>query len=123
MAPTVRRGTLLSLNREPRVRRGDIIAFNAPKALRTTDATYLLRRVVGLPGENIAVRGGRLLVNGHVLAEPYVAPGTASADFAPVHVPRSEYFVLGDNRGHSVDSIQFGPVPRSSIIGRLAIRH
>ena len=123
MAPTVPKGTLLSLEREPSVHRGDIIAFNAPKSLRTTDVTYLLRRVVGLPGENIAARGGQLLVNGHILAEPYITPGTTPPDFPPVHVPRSQYFVLGDNRGDSIDSIQFGPVPRSSIIGRLATHH
>ena len=119
-------------------RRGDIIVFDAPggggegswfgevlegAGLREPDETELIKRVVGLPGEVVEARGGRVLVNGRELVEPYLPPDVATADFGPVTVPDDHVFVLGDNRGSSLDSrFALGPVPRDRIVGRAIAR-
>ncbi len=79
-----------------------------------------IKRVVGLPGDHVAIRGGRALIDGRPLAEPYVrecgdGPG---CDLGAITIPRGLYFMLGDNRGESDDSRYWGPVPLSSIEGR-----
>jgi signal peptidase I len=82
-----------------------------------------VKRVIGLPGDWVKARHGRVSIctgpggSGCVpLAEPYVR-GTTQ-DFGPVNVPPGRYFVMGDNRGDSVDSRIWGPVPRSQLLGR-----
>ena len=118
MSPTVRRGALLSLEQEPMVHRGDIVALNPPKSLHLQEVNYLLRRVVGLPGETISAHGGHVLIDGQALREPYLPPGTTSPDFKAIHIPASHYVVLGDSRGTAIDSRHFGPVRRTDIVGR-----
>ena len=119
-------------------RRGDIIVFDAPGGegegswigevlegvgLREPDETELIKRVIGLPGEVIEARGGRVLVNGRELVEPYLPPDVATGDFGPVTVPDGSYFVMGDNRGSSLDSrYALGPVPEDRIVGRAVAR-
>ena len=78
-----------------------------------------IKRVVGLPGDRIAVVHGGVVRNGQPLREAYAAAcSDPVCNFPkPITVPAQTYFVLGDNRGASVDSRLFGPVPRSWIIG------
>jgi signal peptidase I len=85
----------------------------------TEAAETLIKRVVGLPGDRIALVGGRVVRNGARLSEPYVRPcADPSCTFSqPVVVPAGDYFLLGDNRGASDDSRFWGPVPRAWIIG------
>jgi signal peptidase I len=126
-----------------RVRRGDLVVFHYPVDARL----HLVKRVVGLPGDRIRMRGGRVLVNGQVLGEPYAfysasRPNGFRDDFPSMLeadpnvdlrwwiemrrsmrdeemvVPPNEYFVLGDNRNDSEDSRYWGFVPRSAIVGR-----
>ena len=118
MAPTIRRGAVVSLASETTVHRGDIVAVNVPTVLELHGVNYLLRRVVGLPGETISARGGHITINGRTLAEPYLPPGTTTQDFRAVRVPAGHYFVLGDNRGRALDSRRFGSIARIDIIGR-----
>jgi signal peptidase I len=120
MAPTVPRGTVVALQSETTVHRGDVIAVDVPASLRLHGVSYLLRRVIGLPGETISARRGHVLINARVLAEPYLPRGTISPDFQAVRIPAAHYFVLGDNRGGALDSRRFGPVPRRDIIGLAA---
>jgi signal peptidase I len=125
------------------VARGDIVVFHFPQDPRR----FLVKRVVGLPGDRLRIEDGRVTVNGLTLDEPYAAfepaapnpfrdnfPAKVYTDPAvdPVWwnqlqslirdgdlvVPAGEYFVLGDNRNHSNDSRAWGFVPRSLIVAR-----
>jgi signal peptidase I len=79
-----------------------------------------IKRVVGLPGDRIAIVDGHVIRDGSRERDPYVAP-CGSASFCnfpqPVTIPAGEYFMLGDNRGQSDDSRFWGPVPRAWIVG------
>jgi signal peptidase I len=123
------------------VERGDIAVFHHP------DPPYLVKRVVGIPGDRIRIEVGRVTVNGETLDEPYAAFEPAAPnpfrDNFPARiytdpnidptwwrqmqslthdgelvVPPGEYFMLGDNRNHSKDSRFWGLVPREAIIAR-----
>jgi signal peptidase I len=120
------------------VRRGDRIVFVNPNE---RDQSYV-KRVVALPGDTVEVRGGDLFVNGVGLAQlpgsaenvrvevngdaryPIVV-GAPADDSRPtrasglVQVPNGHCFVLGDNRNHSIDSRDVGPVPLADVVGRV----
>lgn len=110
------------------VGRGDIIVFNAPKAVATdcaTTDTVLVKRVIGLPGETISDRNDIVYINGKPLAEPWLPkndPNTKTTPFPPYHIPKNNYFVMGDNRTGSCDSRYWGTVTRSEIIGKADLR-
>lgn len=93
--------------------RGDIIAFRHDGP---TTETYI-KRIVGLPGDRVEIRGGRVFVNGAELQEPYVAFAD-SRSFPPVIVPPNALYVLGDNRAASDDSRFWGFVERSDVLGK-----
>ncbi len=81
--------------------------------------TTFVKRVVGLPGDRIAVRDGHVVRNGRRASEPFARSCEGAAcDLAPITVPPGSYFLMGDNRGNSDDSRYWGPVPRSWIIGQ-----
>jgi signal peptidase I len=92
--------------------------------LRQPAETELIKRVIALAGETVEGRDGQVLIDGHLLQEPYIDDGRATADFGPVTVPDDHVFVMGDNRnpGMSQDSRVFGPVPVDSIVGRAVAR-
>jgi signal peptidase I len=108
------------LGRSPR--RGDVVVFRLPDGRRGCDSRPLyVKRIVGLPGEDISARNGGLLVDGHELhGGAWRAAGSAS--FGARSIARGTYFVLGDNRSVSCDSRDFGAVPRSAIVGRAVAR-
>ena len=94
-------------------RRGEIVIFDYPK-----DPTQIyVKRVIGLPGETVAIRSGAVSINGKQLAEPYKTY-QAHGDMAPRVIRRGEYFVMGDNRDVSDDSRYWGDLPRYDIIGQ-----
>ena len=78
--------------------------------------------MVALPGERVEGRQGRVLVDGKRLVEPYLPPGTSTATFAPTVVPAGRLWVMGDNRSNSEDSRVFGPIRRSTVVGRAVVR-
>ena len=99
---------------------GDIIVFEYPED-RSMD---YIKRVIGVPGDTVELRGNVLYRNGQKVDEPYKKldpfPGD-KADFGPVTVPPDSYFVMGDNRDHSLDSRYWGFVPREYIRGKALI--
>ena len=125
MLPGIRDGDRLVLARFDRgaefdVRRGDIILLRYPK---DPEMMYL-KRLVGLPGETVEVRGGRVFVNGAELAEPYVDPklNESRDSLPPVLVEPKHYYVLGDNRDNSADSRVWGLIPEKYVIGKVVGR-
>jgi signal peptidase I len=97
------------------IQRGDIVVFRYPR----NPAKSYIKRVVGVAGDHVAIRDGRVYLNGEALEEHYVP--SAFFDFrsyADVVVPPETYFVLGDHRNMSNDSRQFGPVHQQYIYGK-----
>ena len=94
-------------------RRGDIVVLKSPQQ----SSELLIKRVIGLPGETIEIRQGRVYINGQELDEPYLER-SKGANWGPIIVPPLHVFVLGDNRSFSNDSRAFGMVPIESIVGR-----
>jgi signal peptidase I len=91
--------------------RGDVIVF------RRGDMV-LVKRVNATQGELIASRAGRVVIGGKTIAEPYVTEQGTSGAIDPQIIPHDCYFVMGDNRGRSLDSRSWGVLPRNAIIGR-----
>jgi signal peptidase I len=123
MVPTLKYGDRVLVNKfiyrftEPQ--RGDIIVFKSVEG----DGQDLIKRVVGVPGDEIAVRGGKLFVNGETQKEPYVNKKYPDRSFyAPTTVPKDHVFAMGDNRANSQDSRIFGPVPEKNIEGEAFLR-
>lgn len=109
--------------REPK--RGEVIVFRYPQ----DHTKFFIKRVIGLPGEDIQVNDGRVIIsnvaypNGAEVDESkYLAPGVRTGGQINIHLNRGEYFILGDNRSASSDSRSWGAVHRDEIIGRSWIR-
>jgi signal peptidase I len=92
-------------------RRGDVVVIDSPD-----QNEMLIKRVVGLPGETIAVKNGSVYVDGEPLKEDWPV-NRGGGNYAPRTVPPLHVFVLGDNRAASNDSRSFGPVPIEHIVG------
>lgn len=106
--------------------RGDILVFKYPR----NPQEYFIKRLIGLPGEEVQVRDGGIYIyntehpEGFFLDEPYLAPGTKTYGLTEEKIKLSaeEYFVMGDNRNASKDSRSFGPVNKSFITGKVLLR-
>jgi len=104
--------------REPQ--RGDVVVFKAPP--NYTDE--YIKRIIGLPGDSVMVKQGRVYVNDQALNESYlpqdlvIKGGNYLQEGRSATVPANSYVVMGDNRPHSLDSRAFGPITRDKITGR-----
>jgi len=123
--------------------RGDVVVFKPPagadshrcgipnqpadghpcsKPTAAKSESNFIKRVVGLPGDTLAVTDNRVLINGKRIEEPYIAEGTSCDELCnlekPIKIPPGHFFMMGDNRGESDDSRDWGPVPEEWIIGR-----
>lgn len=105
----------------PKLKRGDIIVFWYPN----DPSKSYIKRIVGLPGETVEVRDGRVYINGRELEEPYLDPelNLSHMNHQPVIVKEHYYFVMGDNRDHSSDSRYWGLVPEKYIYGTALFRY
>ncbi len=149
MVPTLQVGERVLVNRigsrfgDPSV--GDILVFHPPAGAEASPpdqcgakpkpgaacdtptsgraGVNFIKRVVGVPGDTIAVRDGRVIRNGKPTEEPFISDTCANDAGAgctfrnPITVPPDQYFMMGDNRGESDDSRFWGPVPKKWIIG------
>ena len=97
------------------IERGDVVVFHYP---RDPEKSYI-KRVIGLPGDRIAIDRGQVWVNGNLLRESYVPlMFRDTRSMAEIVVPPETYFMMGDHRSISSDSREFGPVDRSLIYGK-----
>lgn len=103
--------------------RGDVIVFNSMRS--TEPNTMLIKRVIGLPGEQISFREGMVYVEGVLLDEPYIreACRLSSCNDREIELGPDEFYVLGDNRNVSQDSRRFGAVTRDHIVGTVIFRY
>jgi signal peptidase I len=145
MVPTLQVNQRVLVNRvsgrfsDPDV--GDIVVFHPPKGAEEDNMcgggppppgeacdqpspekakVNFIKRVVAGPGDKISIVNGRVVLNGKLQKEPFIAPcgGGEGCDFRkPITIPADHYFMMGDNRGSSDDSRFWGPVPRKWIIG------
>lgn len=105
--------------------RGDVVVFHAPPPY---DSDFI-KRVIGLPGETITVEGGSVYINGKKLDEEYLPPEYVTSQKAflregvPYPIPEGYYIVLGDNRGWSSDSREWGPISKKAIVGKAWVRY
>lgn len=95
-------------------KQGDVIVFRFPR----DPSRDFVKRVIGLPGDVVAMEDGFVRVNGKTLEEPYLTVRDTS-DLDTVELGEKEYFVLGDNRRGSNDSRNWGPVPEENILGKV----
>ncbi len=102
--------------------RGQIVVF---QPVAGPGDIPLIKRVIGLPGDEVLVRDGQVWLNGERLDEPYLngLPTGCRRYCGPLVVPPGHYFVMGDNRPNSFDSRGFGPVNQEQIIGRVVLRY
>jgi signal peptidase I len=143
MYPTLHKGDRVVVNKmsyhaHP-IHRGDVVVFTKPDCKAANQPVWsscgglehiddLIKRVVAVGGDRIDIHDGKLFINGTEQHEPYLAPGTVTAQATgcafPMSytVPKGDVFVMGDNRGDSQDGRCFGPIPNSSVVGRAFVR-
>jgi signal peptidase I len=101
-------------------KRGDVIVFKAPPDFHDE----YIKRIIGLPGDQILISKGKIYINGNLLDETYLPPefqvtaGKAVPEGTTITVPANTYLVMGDNRDHSFDSRSFGPINKDKITGK-----
>jgi signal peptidase I len=92
-------------------------AFRGLFGFPTGTSQDFIKRVIGVGGDTIEGRDGRVFVNGEPIDEPYLPVGTEISAFGPVEVPEGKLFVMGDNRNNSDDSRNFGPIDIDQVVG------
>lgn len=128
MVPTLENGDYLVTDkisyrfREPA--RDDIIVLHSPKS-----QDDYIKRILGLPGETVEIKNNQILINGDVILEDYLPEGVVTygglflKEDQPQTISEGRYLVLGDNRLHSSDGRDFGPIDRGAIVGRAVFRY
>lgn len=129
MVPNFQDGDFLITNklamRIGSLQRGEVVILHYPK---DPDKVFI-KRIIGLPTEHVKLLGGKIYINNQPLDEPYLPIGLSTpgeqylSENQEVVVPNDAYFVIGDNRGGSSDSRDWGPVKLSFIIGQAWLRY
>jgi signal peptidase I len=145
MLPTVELGDRLVTTKTSGAERGDIVVFKPPTGAVTNSCglrhseraacpeptesrsdVNFIKRVVAVGGDRLSIRGGRVYLNGRPEREPYALldDGCSICNLPEaITIPDGHYFMLGDNRGASADSREWGPVPEEWIIGEVRLRY
>ena len=102
----------------------DVIVFSSHLKDENGESKKLIKRVIAVPGETVAVENGKVYINGEELDEEYTKDGTTNGTVYPVEVPEGCVFCLGDNRLHSTDSrfLEVGFVDEEDIVGKVIFR-
>lgn len=111
-------------------KRGDVIVFKAPPSepCSENECEYI-KRVMGVPGDRIKVEGGQVYLNGELLNQSFLPddfvsdPGEFAKEGEEVTVPEGTVLPFGDNRSHSRDGREFGPIKKESIVGRAFFKY
>lgn len=138
MYPTLQDGDIVLLAKFGEVGHGDIVSFKSMLKItkrdlesinflqrifnREGDRKILIKRVLAVPGDTIAIKDGKVYRNGVVMYEPYVKEIYDGKDFEEQVVPADSYFLVGDNRPRSFDGRDFGFVKKEDIIGKVLFR-
>ena len=115
MKNTLKNGDILLLYKLSSINRFDIIVLDEEK-----DNEKIIKRVIGLPGETVAIKKGKIYINDKVIDDEYAYGETS--DYNKVTLRDDEYFILGDNRLISKDSRYFGPIKDNEIKGKIVFR-
>ena len=98
--------------------RGEVVVFHNP----ANESEFYIKRVIGLPGEKVEIKGGVVKLDGKVLEEGYLPKDMYVDGDATFNLKTDEYFVMGDNRPRSYDSRRWGPLKKFEIIGAVRLR-
>jgi signal peptidase I len=131
MSPALRHGDqVLAVRGGEPYRRGDVVVFKQPFQVPDAPTQVYIKRIIGLPQEEIFFDEGMVRINGSVLLEDYLTDNTKESEGSQVRetariwiTDPGEYFVLGDRRDDSRDSRNFGPVSESLFMGRVWLRY
>ena len=115
MKQTLKNGDILLLYKLGNVKRNDIIVLHEEK-----DNEKIIKRVIGMPGDTVAIKNGEIYINDKVIKDTYAYGETG--DYNKITLDSDEYFILGDNRLISKDSRYFGPIKESEIKGKIIFR-
>jgi len=94
---------------------GDPSPLHPHKIYYNGEEIEVVKRVIGLPGETILIKGDKVYINGKLLEEPYALYDHIGDDNIEIQIRENEYFVMGDNRYESGDSREYGPIPKENI--------
>ena len=113
MLDTLEDGQLMVLNKLGKIKRNKIVVVDIKN-------DKIIKRVIGMPGDSVYAKDGIVYVNDKEIKENYIRNKTD--DFEKVYLKKDEYFVMGDNRGNSMDSRVLGPIKKSQIMGTTSFR-
>lgn len=115
MSPTVKEGSVFIVNKLVYnlrdIKRNEIIVLQH-------DEKYMIKRVIGLPGEHIEYKDNKLYINGEEYEETFLKKGVKTDNYDTGVIPKGKYFVLGDNRENSLDGNDFGLIKKKDIVGK-----
>lgn len=123
MEPTLDNGEMIiaekMTSRLDKLERGDIVVFKQPE----NPNIFVIKRIVGLPGETLTLSEKSVYINGSMLEEDYVKTHQAllTAQDKDIEIPQDSYFLMGDNRANSTDSRKWGPILEQDIVGKAVI--
>jgi signal peptidase I len=111
-------------------KRGDVVVFKAPPSEPcAVDECEYIKRIIGVPGDRVMVKGGQVYLNGQLLNQTWLPSdyvtdsGTFAEEGVEREVPSGQYLCFGDNRSHSRDGREFGPIKKELIIGRAFFKY
>ena len=110
--------------------RGDVVIFKAPPSepCAAEECEYI-KRVIGIPGDKVMVKSGQVYLNGELLQQTFLPdgvltdPGQFSQEGVEQVIPEGQYLCLGDNRKHSRDGREFGPIKKNLIVGKAFFKY
>jgi signal peptidase I len=98
--------------------RGEVVVFRNP----ANEAEFFIKRIIGLPHDEILINNGRLFINGQAVEETYLPSNIPLQDNLRLRLRNDEYFVMGDNRSQSYDSRSWGPLKQRELVGVVRLR-